>query len=81
MAAPARSAASWSAWRRVLGTDGPEALLEFKEEVYRIARVLEEQVGHQAALRYLRDGLAAARRWDSQRVPPVPNAWCASWRG
>jgi len=44
----------------LLAGAGPDVLTDLKEEVYRLARSIQERAGHEAALRYLRDGMAAA---------------------
>lgn len=40
--------------------DGQEALQELRQLAYDVARMLEERLGHQATLHYLRDGLSRA---------------------
>lgn len=49
------------AWaRRFLRASGPEMLAELEEEAHRVACRLEEAVGPEAALHYLRDGMSQA---------------------
>lgn len=58
---------------RFMRTSSPDDLAELEEETYRLACGLESQVGPEAAMRYLRDGLSRALAIDLKELPPHPS--------
>ncbi len=59
---------------RFMRTSSPDDLAELETQAYRLACGLEELVGPEATLRYLRDGLSRALSLDLRDLPAVPSA-------